>query len=209
MNQSSLRMLARTTLVSPRIDSASPCSIASPPSVEKSVCGETHACRLPSSIALPFCTLSMCGFHIVPDFADFSPMAKLNFLWNDIDGESFSSLVKSCYEKVVQWNRNVFKVPYGKIGISFICEQARLFQAYSDSSALESVAPYAAMIMPSLLLQRLPGKICAEELSRLLDHCLTIWLSRDLASLLQEGHVIQACLTVVLHLQIQLNVSIS
>ena len=52
------------------------------------------------------------------------------------------------------------------------------------------------MIMPSLLLQRLPGKIHAKELSRLIDGRLTIWLSEDLASLLQEGRAIQACLTV-------------
>ena len=52
------------------------------------------------------------------------------------------------------------------------------------------------MITPPLLLQRLPGKTCAKELSRLFDRCLTIWLSRDLASLLQEGCAIQARLTV-------------
>ena len=50
--------------------------------------------------------------------------------------------------------------------------------------------------MLSLLLQRPPGKLRAKELSRLLDHHLTIWLSRDLASLLQEGHAIQAHLTI-------------
>ena len=138
----------------------------------------------------------MCGSHKVPDFADFSPKAELNFLWNDIDGKSFSSLVKSCYDEIVHWRRNVFKVLCGKISASFVCEQAKLFQAYSDSSALESVALYAAMIMPSLLLQGPPGKLRAKELSRLLDHYLTIWLSGNLASLLQEGRAIQARLTI-------------
>ena len=66
----------------------------------------------------------MCGSHTVPDFADFLPMAKPNFLWNDIYGESFSSLVKSCYDEVVHWRRNVFKVPHGKVGVSFVRKQA-------------------------------------------------------------------------------------
>ena len=123
-------------------------------------------------------------------------MAKPNFLWNDIDGESFLSLVKSCYDEVVHWRRNVLKVPLGKVGASFVRDKARLFQAYSDFFALESVALYATMIMPPLLLQRVSGKTRAKELSRLLDRCLTIWLSRDLAYLLQEGHAIQAHLTV-------------
>ena len=50
--------------------------------------------------------------------------------------------------------------------------------------------------MPSLLLQRPPGKLCAKELSSLLDRRLTIWLSGDLASLIQEGRAIQACVTI-------------
>ena len=81
-----------------------------------------------------------------PDFTDFLPIAEPNFLWNDIDDESFSSLVKSCYDEVIHWRR---KVPHGKIGASFVREQARLFQAYSDFSALESVALYGAMINAS------------------------------------------------------------
>ena len=117
-------------------------------------------------------------------------MAEPNFLWNDIDGESFSSLVKSCYDEVVQWRRNVFKVPCEKICASFEREQAKLFQAYSDSSAVEFIALYAAMIMPTLLLQRCPGNLRAKELSRLLDHHLTIWLSGGLGSLLHEGRAI-------------------
>ena len=63
-------------------------------------------------------------------------MAEPNFLWNDIDGESFSSLVKSCYDEVVRWRRNVYKVPYGKVSASFVYGQARFLQAYSDFSVL-------------------------------------------------------------------------
>ena len=80
MDQSPQWTPNQTTSVSPRIDSASPLSIASPPSVEESVCVETHALRSPSRIASPFCGLSTCGSHTVPDLADFLPMAKLVLL---------------------------------------------------------------------------------------------------------------------------------
>ena len=116
-------------------------------------------------------------------------------MWNDVDGVSFSTLVKPFYD-VVHWRRNVFKVPFGKLGASFVREQARLFHAHSDSSALESVALYAALIMPPLLLQRPPGKHRTRELSRYLERRLSIWESGDLASLLQEGCAIQARLPV-------------
>ena len=49
---------------------------------------------------------------------------------------------------------NLFKVPYGKAGKSFISELARLFKAFATSSALESVALRAATLMPILLLQK-------------------------------------------------------
>ena len=57
----------------------------------------------------------------------------------------------------VHWKINLFKIPYGAIEKSFMSELARLFKAFSESSALESVALRAATIMPILLLQK-PGK---------------------------------------------------
>ena len=151
---------------------------------------------LPSWIVSPSCNKSTCGPNCSHNLANFCPMAEATFVWNDVDGVSFSTLVKSCYEVVVHWRRNVFKVLYGKSGASFVREEARLFQAHSDSSALESVTLYAALIMPPLLLQRPPGKHHTSELSRHLERCLSIWESGDLASLLQEGCAIQARLPV-------------
>ena len=89
------------TLVSPCLDPASHCSISSSPSDRESVYGETPVCGLSSWTTSPFCSLSVCSSPIVLDFADFSPMAELNFMWNDIDGKSFSSLVKSCSDEVL------------------------------------------------------------------------------------------------------------
>ena len=122
-------------------------------------------------------------------------MAEPTFVWNDVDGVSFSSLVKSCYD-VVHWRRNVFKVPFGKVGASFVREQARLFHAHSDFSALETVALYAALIMPLSCYKKPPGKHRTRELSRHLECRLSIWESEQLASLLQKGCAIQACLPV-------------
>ena len=157
--------------------------------------------RLPAGCSLswivsPSCNESKCDSNRSHELADFCPMAEPIFMWNDVDGVSFSSPVKSCYDVVVHWRRNVFKVPFRKVGASFVREQARLFQAHSDSSTLESVALYAALIMPPLLLQRPPGKHRTRELSRHLERRLSIWKSGDLASLLQESCAIQARLPV-------------
>ena len=108
----------RKTLASPCIDPASPCSISSSPSDRESVYGETPVCGLSSWTTSPFCSLSMCGSHIVLDFADFSPMAELNFMWNDIDGESFSSLVKSCYDEVLTGEGMFSRFPVERLALS-------------------------------------------------------------------------------------------
>ena len=70
----------------------------------------------------------------------FPPLQANNFRWGNIDEETFAKSVSLSYEEIVHWRWNLFKVPSGKAGKSFVCELGRLFQAYGDGSALESVA---------------------------------------------------------------------
>ena len=70
----------------------------------------------------------------------FTPVPTPNFQWGDQDGESFTRGVDQCYTEIVHWRRNLFKVPSGKAGRTFVHELSRLFQAYAESSALEGVA---------------------------------------------------------------------
>ena len=60
-----------------------------------------------------------------------------------------------------------------------------------DSSALESIALYAAMAMPSLLLQSPHRKLRQGDLVKHLDRRLSLWSIGDLNSLLAEGCAIQ------------------
>ena len=71
-----------------------------------------------------------------------------------MDGESFSLAITSAYYETVHWRHNLFLVPSGKAGSSFVQALAKLFRAYGEGSALEPVALRAAMVMPILLLQR-------------------------------------------------------
>ena len=60
----------------------------------------------------------------------------------------------STYEEVVHWRHNVFMIPYGKAGKSFVKELARLYHAYADHSALHSIALMACSVMQPLLFQK-------------------------------------------------------
>ena len=77
-----------------------------------------------------------------------------HFVWGELDGETFAHSVDCCYAEIVHWRRNLFKIPSGKSGKSFVRELTRLFRAFGDNSALECVALKAAMVLPALLLQK-------------------------------------------------------
>ena len=81
-------------------------------------------------------------------------MNEPNFLWGTVDGTNFSRSINSAYHQAIHWRHNLFQVPWGKAGTSFVSELAYLFRSYGESTALESVALRAAMLMPILLLQK-------------------------------------------------------
>ena len=107
-----------------------------------------------------------------------------------MEGSEFCSCISSVYNEVIHWRRNMFKVPSGRVGDSFVKELARLFQAYADSSSLEPIALYSALVM-SVLLQKPPGKIAAKDLTKHLERHLTRWSDGDIQSLVNEGRTIQ------------------
>ena len=129
--------------------------------------------------------------HPQAQLPSFAPMQSPTFKWGDIEGEITVCNIHECYKEIVHWKRNLFKVPSGRTGKSFIRELTRMFQAYADASALESVALEAAMIMPALLLQKPHPKSKAKEHTAHLDHRLKLWTNGDFAALLAEGRTIQ------------------
>ena len=131
------------------------------------------------------------SFSVSP-LPEFEPLAEPSFTWGVLDGYAFSDVIKSCYDEIVHWRRNLFKVLSGKIGNSFVRELVRLFRSFADSSALESVALYAAMVMPSLLLQRPQQKLSSKMLIAHLERRLSLWLNGDIETLLIEARSIQA-----------------
>ena len=107
----------------------------------------------------------------VPPLLIFNPSSVPSFNWGVLDGpHSPRSFYHGTVCKIVHWRRNIFKVPSGKFGNLFH-ELSHLFQAYAD---MESMALYAAMVMPSLLLQRPHSKSKTKELVAHLDCRLTL-----------------------------------
>lgn len=127
----------------------------------------------------------------VRDLPQFSELASPTFRWGDVDGETFAHSVECCYEETVHWRRNLFKIPSGKAGKSFVHELTKLFRAYADGSALESIALKAAMVLPALMLQKPHQKSKAKDHSSHLDRRLRMWARGDINALMLECRTIQ------------------
>ena len=113
------------------------------------------------------------------------------FMWGIHDGTTFDHSLTCCYAEVVHWKRNLFKIPSGKAGNSFVKEITRLLRAYTEASALESVALKAVMVMPHLLLQKSHRTSKAKDHVAQLERRLETWANGDLDQLLHEGRTIQ------------------
>ena len=90
------------------------------------------------------------------------------------DGRNFACALNRIYDEIVQWKRNLFKVPSGKAGKAFVRELSRMFNVHAEGSALECVAMKAAMTMPALLLQKPSSRSKAREHAIHLEHHLKL-----------------------------------
>ena len=95
------------------------------------------------------------------------------------------------YEEVINWRRNVFLIPSGTTGKVFVSEIARLFQAYADSSSIESIAMKAIIVLQVLLLQKPSRKSKSSDHIKHLNRRLDLWQNGDIHSLTYEGHCLQ------------------
>ena len=71
-----------------------------------------------------------------------------------MQGADFIQAISAAYDEVVHWRHNLFLSPSGKTGKQFTFELAKLFGAYGEGSALESIALKASVVIPALLLQK-------------------------------------------------------
>ena len=115
-----------------------------------------------------------------------------NFIWGNRSGVEFCEKVSKGYDEVVQWRRNLFLLPIGKVAKSFIQETADLFESYASKSTLESIALKACMLMHVLLLHKPSQKSKAKDHANHFRRRLTLWKAGDLDALLIEGRCIQA-----------------
>ena len=108
-----------------------------------------------------------------------------------MDSVSIAHSINAIYDKIVNWNRNLFKTPSGKAGRLFGQELTRLFTAFAESSAIESISLKAAMVLPTLLLQKPYQRSTPKDLRSHLERRLKLWSLGNLEELMRESRTIQ------------------
>ena len=116
------------------------------------------------------------------------------FEWGTHSSDAACKILLDIYAEIVHWRKNFFPVPSGSCGKSFVSELARLFRAFAENSALESIALKAVTVLCILLVQKPHprSKIC--EHSSCLPRRLDLWHEGKFEDLLAEGRVIQQML---------------
>ena len=116
----------------------------------------------------------------------------LNFSEDEHLGISIYVAINSCYIEVVHWKPNIFLVPFGSAGTSFVIEVARLFQLFADSSLLEHVSMRAITRIKIILLQKPSKRSKTEDHISYIKRRLHLSSNVDIQQLLKEGRSIQS-----------------
>ena len=140
----------------------------------------------------PLCSDLTENSVIVPSSLPPSPQScEPCFAWGNCEGAMFQDAIVDVYKIVVHWRRNIFRVPSGKAVKLVVRELTLLFQAYAEASTLESVAITAAMVLPSLILQKPHPLSKVKEHIECIERRLKLWKEGNIKELVKERQTIQ------------------
>ena len=106
--------------------------------------------------------------------------------WGILKGSEITSELTNCYEKIIKWKRNLFLVPSGKIGKTFIAELTRIFDLFNYKTRLEKVSVLAVHVCIPLLLQKPSKKSKSRDHVVHLERRLKLWKDGKFQELLKE-----------------------
>ena len=122
---------------------------------------------------------------------NFSETTSRNFIWEDSPCATAEEEINAAYDEVVFWRKNVFKLPSGSVGKTFIDETSRLLGAYTSGNPLERIALKAVSLMTPLLLQKPYRNSVTKDNTNHLQCHMSLWQQGKFHDLMREGRVIQ------------------
>ena len=131
--------------------------------------------------------------QVVEEIERQQPQASIsNEGWGEHTYADLEQTVSSMYDEIVFWRKNLFKLPSGAAGKSFIKEITKLIDIWNgNAQPLCELVLKMAMIMPGLLLQKPSRKSTAKQHTEYLKRRLDLWTAGKFDELMREGRSIQ------------------
>ena len=114
-----------------------------------------------------------------------------NAKWGEMEGVQVKENVELAYQEVVRWRRNIFFLPTGKAGESFIEELTKVINHFNSRSPFESISLMMASIMFPILLQKPSPRAKSADNVKYLDKRIGMWKDGLIKELIAEGKAIQ------------------
>ena len=99
--------------------------------------------------------------------------------------------IDNAYNELMHWKRNLFDLPKGTLGKTFISELTKLINRWSSKSPNRDICIKALIVMPSLILQKISNKWKTSKIKSHVDRRLNLWKNKDVEGLLNETRTIQ------------------
>ena len=102
-----------------------------------------------------------------------------------------TSIITDAYNEISTWRKNVFLVPFGKVGRDFIDQITSHINDWNSGSDNQHICLKAAFVLLALGLQNPNAKSRAKDHQDVLSKRLTHWRQGEINKLLREGRIIQ------------------
>ena len=117
------------------------------------------------------------------------------YKWGRMSKSEFEESIERAHLSIIHGRKNLFLLPSGNAGKTFIKEQTKLAVAFATNSPMSEIALKALMVIPGLLLQKPSKKSKARDHNAALERRLKLWTNGDIDELLREYSAIQQRLT--------------
>ena len=109
------------------------------------------------------------------------------FYWNEKPVTTFINELNNANKKILYWRKNLFLLPKGAAGKSFINEMTRMINAWVHDTPIKNIALKALHIMPALLLQKPSKDSKSKDHLKSLEKRFEIWKEENLNELYGIG----------------------
>ena len=103
-----------------------------------------------------------------------------------------TSDITDAYDEITTWKKNVFLVPYGKIGMDFIDQITMHINDWNSGSENQHVSLKAVFVLLAVGLQKPNPKSKAKDHQDALSKRLALWKDGEISKLIREGRIIQS-----------------